>query len=89
MTEQEIAKRQAEELERSRDYAVKRFGIKPEEFVWYNSGICYDRIIVNTEEAALKVAAAVQGRSVNGGWFDGMPLGQLSPPIDGKWDIKV
>lgn len=56
-------------------WAAKEFGIKPEEILEHNSGICYDRIWVTTKEAADKVSKKVKGRCVNGGMFDGMPLG--------------
>lgn len=61
-------------------YAVETFGIKADEFIWYNSGICYDRIGVTTKEAAEKVSEVVkaQDRTANGGMFHGMPLGVIS-----------
>jgi hypothetical protein len=80
---------EAERRERSRQWAAQRFGIAPEAIEWYHSGICYDRIIVNTEEAARKVQAAAKGSYVNGGMLHGMELGRLAPAVDGKWDIMV
>src|SRR6185369_16125061 len=60
-------------------HAADRFGLKPEEVAGYNSGSCYDKIWVTTKEAADKVAAAVKGQTCNGGWFDGMSLGGITP----------
>ena len=79
----------SEMTERIRQWLAGRFGIAPESIEWYNSGICYDRIIVNTEEAALKVQAAAKGTYANGGMFHGMELGKLAPSVEGKWDIMV
>lgn len=56
----------------------KRFGIPEEDIVWYNSGICYSRIVVRTEESANKVHKSVVHESVNGGMLHGMPLGGIS-----------
>lgn len=56
-------------------WAANRFGIPVEDVVWYNSGICYDRIGVKTKKSADKVTAKVAGETVNGGMYDGMPLG--------------
>ncbi len=61
--------------ESTKQWAAKEFGIKPEEVLWYNSGSCYDRIGVTTEEAAIKVQEKVSGQTANGGMLDGMPLG--------------
>jgi hypothetical protein len=65
---------------------AKRFGLKPDEVLFYNSGICYDRIVVTTMRAAKKVSKAVEGRTANGGYFHGMPLGGIS---EEKRDDKV
>lgn len=61
----------------TRKHLSERYGIKPEEIEWYNFGICYDRIVVNTKEAATKVHDAVKGGTVNGGMLHGMPLGGI------------
>ena len=75
--------------DKARDYCVRTFGIKPEEFVWHHSGICYSRIGVNTKEAAEKVRAKVKGETVNGGYLHGMPLGGYDKPNEnGTYDIK-
>ena len=57
---------------------AKRFGLKADEVLFYNRGICYDRIVVTTMRAARKVAKSVEGDTVNGGYFDGTPLGGIS-----------
>lgn len=59
-------------------YAAKEFGIKMEDVVFYNSGICYSTVVVRTEAAAKKVAKKVHGGTVNGGWYHGMPLGGIT-----------
>lgn len=70
----------------ARYHAAQKFGLKPEEVLWYNSGNCYDRVGVTNIKAAQKVADVVNGQTVNGGMFDGMPLGQYSlvPAKDGQ-----
>lgn len=67
----------------SKRYYAKKFGITPEEIVWYHSGNCYDRIMVTTKDAAKKVARAVKGRTANGGWYHGMPLGGFHETDEG------
>ena len=52
-----------EEKEQYKHYA-KKFGIPVEDIIWYNHGICYDRIIVKT----LTSAEAI-GKKVNGADF--------------------
>lgn len=79
----------AEAAERARQYAIEAFGLADEEVVWYNSGVCYDRVIVTTREAAEKVAAQVKGRHVNGGWFHGMELGGITEDSKGRFDVMV
>lgn len=62
----------------TKEWAAKEFGIPVEDVVWYNAGTCYDRIGVKTDESAQKVRDKVKGQSVNGGMFDGMPLGSTT-----------
>lgn len=81
--------KRAEAAERSRQYAVKRFGLADDEVVWYNGGTCYSRVIVTTREAAEKVAEQVKGQYVNGGWFHGMELGGITEDGKGRFDVKV
>lgn len=61
----------------TKKWAAENYGIPIEDVVWYNSGICYDRIGIRTKESADKVTAKVQaeGRTANGGMLDGMLLG--------------
>ena len=59
-------------------WAMQQFGISANDLIWYNGGICYNRIAVRTKAAAKKVSAAVKGQTVNGGWFHGMPLGGIT-----------
>lgn len=70
------------------EWAATIYGIEPNDIVWYHSGICYDRIMVRTQEAADKVTAAVKGRHVNGGWLHGMELGgQTVQSSDGTIEV--
>lgn len=73
--------------EKTQQWLSKMYGIPENEIVWYNSGICYSRIGVKTEESALKVREKVKGRTANGGWFDGMPLGSYSQTKEGNYDV--
>lgn len=67
-------------------WAAEKFGISPEEVIWYNSGSCYDRVIVSTKAAAQKVARAVKGGTANGGWYHGLPLGVITER-GGRFDV--
>lgn len=69
------------------EWCAKRFGISKEDVVWHHSGICYSRIQVKTKEAADKVTAAVKGKTVNGGYLDGMSLGGQTPQKDGTIEV--
>lgn len=66
------------ENESTKKWLSERFGIPPEDVLWYNAGSCYSRIIVTTRESAEKVREKVKGGTVNGGMLDGMPLGSIS-----------
>lgn len=68
----------AQRFAEDRERGAKRFGLRPDEVLFYNRGICYDRIVVTTRRAATKVRKAVAGETVNGGYFDGTPLGDIS-----------
>ena len=68
-------------------WAAKKFGIPENEIVWYNSGICYDRVVVTTEEAAKKVQEKMKGQFANGGMYHGMPLGNYSKTSKGEFDV--
>lgn len=76
-----------EKLQETKEWAAKKFGILPEEVVWYNFGICYDRVAVTTKEAADKVSESVKGQYVNGGMFDGMRLGGQSLMPTNEYNI--
>lgn len=73
--------------EETKQWLSEKFSIPTDDILWYNSGTCYDRIGVKTEESAKKVTQAVRGGYVNGGMYDGMPLGSCSPSNDGTYDI--
>lgn len=64
-----------DKIQQEKEYAAKRFSIPIEDVLFYNSGICYDRVGVLTKESADKVTEAVENQTVNGGMLDGMPLG--------------
>ena len=90
MTEEEKKEYHAKRFMMDRQSGAKRFGLKTEEVLFYNSGICYDRIVVTTMRVARKVAKAVEGRTANGGYFHGMPLGGISDTKhDGKQAYSV
>lgn len=78
MTESEQEAYHAERFANERYLGAKRFGLMPSDVLFYNRGICYDRIVVTTMQAARKVAKSVEGETVNGGWFDGAPLGSIT-----------
>lgn len=74
--------RRAEKLLAEKQYCSSRFGIPVDDVIGYNSGCCYDKAWVRTRDSADKIAAAVKGRTVNGGMFHGMALGGISSSID-------
>jgi hypothetical protein len=76
-----------EQKETTIKWLCERFSLSPSEILGYNSGICYSRIWVNSREAAMKVHDKVKGRVVNGGMFDGMPLGSICEGHDGRFDV--
>lgn len=78
MTEAEQEAYHAKRFAEARERGAKRFGLSLDEVLFYNHGICYDRIVVTTKRAASKVRKAVAGETVNGGYFDGTPLGGIS-----------
>lgn len=82
LTNEEISKE-----EKTRIWASEKFGIPREDVVWYNSGVCYDRIVVKTKESADKVTLKMKGQCVNGGMFDGMALGSQNKQPDGSYDV--
>jgi hypothetical protein len=78
MTDGEREAYHRQRFEDDRRAGAKRFGLKADEVLFYNSGICYDRIVVTTMLAARKVAKSVEGETVNGGCFDGALLGGIT-----------
>lgn len=58
---------------------------------WKNSGCCYGTAFFENKDAAKALSAMVrmEGRTANGGWFDGMPLGAMDhiAPKDGKPEL--
>ena len=78
MAEDEREAYHAQRILNDRQLGAKRFGLRVDEVLFYNRGICYDRIVVDTGLAALKVRKAVAGETVNGGYFDGAPLGSTT-----------
>lgn len=90
MTEDEQEQYHRQRFEDERRVGAKRFGIEADEVLFYNRGICYDRIVVTTMRAARKVAKSVEGDTVNGGFLHGMPLGGISDTKhDGKQAYSV
>lgn len=57
-----------------------RFGIDPDGIVYADAGICYGKLGIRNHEDAVKVSKIIQGegRTANGGMFDGMPLGTVT-----------
>lgn len=70
----------------SKIWAANKYGVPEDSVIAYNSGICYDRIWVNSKESADTISAKVTG-TVNGGMFDGMPLGNIQKHNDGTYVI--
>lgn len=74
-----IVNKDTDEGQRCWKWLSQHYGIEESEILGYNDGICYATIWVQTQEAAEKVAAKEKGRTVNGGWYHGSPLGAISP----------
>jgi len=72
--------------EETKQWLSKRFSIPTEDIIWYNSGVCYNRIGVKTQESAWKVSESVKDKYVNGGMLDGAPLGGYTK-CDGGYDV--
>lgn len=71
----------------TQQWLSEKFDIPTEDVLWYNSGICYSRILVNTEESANKVREKVKDYTVNGGWYHGMSLGGYTKTQEGHYDV--
>jgi len=74
--------------ENRNEWLSKRFGIKAEDVLDYNSGSAYDKIWVTNRAAAEKVSKKVESGTCNGGYFHGMSLGNISE-YDGKFEVMV
>ena len=77
-----------EETKRQNDWVSKRFGIKPEQVLGYNSGSAYDKVWVTDKATAEKVSKQVEKQTCNGGYFHGMALGAISE-YDGRFEVMV
>ena len=66
----------------------EKFGIQQESISWYNSGNCFDRIILFDEDSANKVKDQVKHKFVNGGNYEGMRLGYTTSYVNTN-GIKV
>ena len=75
-----------EETKRQNDWVSKRFGIKPEQVLGYNSGSAYDKVWVTDKAAAEKVSKQVEKETCNGGNFHGMSLGGISE-YNGRFEV--
>lgn len=91
LVDHELEARKAREREESRRWAAAHFGVPVEDVEWYHSGICFATIAVRTLDAVERVRAKVKGETVNGGWFDGAPLGAttMEPFKDGTIGYRV
>lgn len=78
-----------DQITESQKYYAESFGIKPEEVVWGNAGICYGTIVVTNKDAAEKVSKKVKesGATANGGFLHGMRLGGIEENGDGNFRI--
>lgn len=68
------------------------FNVTAEEIIGHNSGNCYGKLWVKTEDAAKRAAETVKGEKVNGGMFHGMALGGIHSYGDhGEtvWEVMV
>ena len=77
-----------EETKRQNDWVSKRFGIKPEQVIGYNSGSAYSKIWVTDRATAEKVSKQVESGTCNGGYFHGMALGAISEQ-GGRFEVMV
>lgn len=74
----------------TRTWLAKYFDIPAKDIVWFHSGICYDRIQVRSKKSADKITKAVKNKAVNGGCFDGMPLGyQTKTKSEGRTVYEI
>lgn len=64
-------------------FIAAHFGILLEDALWYHSGNCFSRVAVKTQEAAKIIREKVHGRYINGGMYDGVPLGCITKYEEG------
>ena len=81
-----LTERRAAELIQTKKWAAKRFGLKTEQILGYNSGSAYSKIWVTDRAAAEKVSKQVESGTCNGGYFHGMSLGGISE-YGGKFEV--
>lgn len=84
---QALAERRAEKRANSRTWAAERFGLDLAEVIDYSSGSAYDKLWVTNRAAAKKAAATVKGRTCNGGFFNGMPLGAITKESHAVFEV--
>ena len=72
--------------ENRNEWLAKRFGIKAEDILDYNSGSAYNKIWVTNRATAEKVSRQVEKDTCNGGYFDGMNLGAINE-YGGKFEV--
>lgn len=73
--------------ESTQKWLSEMYDIPAEDILWYNSGICYSRVLVKTEESANKIYEKVKDYTVNGGWYHGMSLGSYTKTKEGYYDV--
>ena len=73
------------------EWVAERFSIPLHDVVGYNSGTCFDKAWVKTEESAKAIQEFVKDETVNGGYFHGQSLGRIEkyPSKDGGfiWEV--
>jgi len=67
------------QTQEEKQWMADYFNIPIEETISFNSGNCFATAIVRTEQSANKIAEKVKDKVVNGGNYDGMKLGRISP----------
>jgi hypothetical protein len=81
-----LDEKRAAKAANAKAWAAKHYRLPPSEVLWYHGGICYNRIVVVSKASADKVAKAVEGETVNGGWYDGMRLGGITK-VEGGYEV--
>ena len=70
-----------------KNWCSEYYNIPAEEVKAFFSGSCYSTILVTTKESAIKVNEMVKHGVVNGGWLDGMQLGEITENNDGTFSV--